>query len=256
MRQALFETIPDDMNVFQREFYFYNSVLDLFRTVIEANKEDSYMMEFTSTPFPLPGDLTFNRGLEEPLVLENLSPAGYKMWPDEFNGIDLPHALISLETYGKLHALGMVLLDTEAIRDDNLKKLIDIDVMKLMTENVQKIIDKGMAAFINWMDENEEHASKANLEYLLKDRNYMKLLEEKFMKGKNEEIQAIIHGDARSNNIMFKYGSDCTTPVGVVLIDFQMSYSFTPFFDLVYFFMLSLSADILIPNYSTLIQRY
>ena len=255
IRQAVFETIPDDFFLFQREFFIYNSVHDLFKNIIEEEGEDASMLDFVSTPFPLPGDLTFNRGLEEPLVLENLSPAGYRMWSDEFNGLDLAHALIALETYGKVHALGMVLLEKNAIDDDNLKRLLDVDAIKLMTENLLEMIDKGMKAFIDWLDENDDKDSKAKLKHLLKDRNYMIIFEDKFKKGKNDEIPTIIHGDARSNNIMFKYGSDEITPVGVVLIDFQMSYSFTQFFDLVYFFMISVSADVLIPNYSTLIRR-
>ena len=77
----------------------------------------------------------------------------------------------------------------------------------------------------------------------------------RFMGNVVTPIDTCCHGDFWSNNIMFKYGSDGITPVGVVLVDFQMSYSFTQFFDLVYFFMISLSSDVLIPNYPTLIQR-
>ena len=48
---------------------------------------------------------------------------------------------------------------------------------------------------------------------MLKDRNYMIIYEDKFKKGKNNEIQTIIHGDANFNNMMFKYGNDGITPV-------------------------------------------
>ena len=218
MRQAVFETIPDDCFLFQREYFIYNSVHDLFKNVIEEAGEDASMLDFVSTPFPLPGELTFNRGLEEPLVLENLSPAGYRMWSDEFNGLDLAHALLALETYGKVHALGMVLLEKNAIDDGNLKELLDVDAMKWMTKNLLEMFDKGIQAFINWLDENGDQDSKNKLKHLLKDRNYLVMYEDKFKKGKNDEIQTIIHGDARSNNIMFKYGSDGITPIGVVLI--------------------------------------
>ena len=39
--------------------------------------EEANILDFVSTPFPIPGELTFNRGLEGPLVLENISPTGY-----------------------------------------------------------------------------------------------------------------------------------------------------------------------------------
>merc|ERR1719508_241722 len=40
LRQMLFETFPADTHLFQREFYFYNSVRNLFQTVIEDETDD------------------------------------------------------------------------------------------------------------------------------------------------------------------------------------------------------------------------
>merc|ERR1719470_492223 len=37
---------------------------------------------------------------------------------------------------------------------------------------------------------------------------------------------------------------------------FRMLFFFNPFFDLIYFFLLSVSADVLIPNYQPLLNRY
>ena len=256
IRQQLFDTLPEDFYMFQREFYFYNSVLDLFKGVIEDEGEDVDILDFASNPLTLPGQLTFNRGFEEPLVLENLSFDGYKMWEDEFNGLDLAHAIVSLETFGKMHALGMVLFDKKVVKDDNLCQLLEFDYFKMFTDQMLGMVDNGMKAVVEWMAENDvEEESITKMECLLNDRNYVKMMTESFEKGKSEEMQVILHGDARSNNILYKYGSDGRTPVGVKLVDFQGSFSFCPFFDLVYFFMLSVSADVLIPNYQTLVSR-
>ena len=220
-RQQLFETLPDDFFMFQREFYFYNSVLDRFKSLIEEEGEDGAILDFASGPLTLPGELTFNRGFEEPLVLENLSPAGYKMWDDEFGGLDLPHAIISLETIAKMHALGMVLLEKKTIDDENLVKLLQWDLTKLMNDSLLDMIDSGINTFIDWLAVHDEQDSKSKLAYLLKDRNYMTVLRDNVVKGKADKLQVILHGDAKTNNIMFKYGSDDTTPVGVALVDFQ-----------------------------------
>ena len=214
------------------------------------------MLDFAAKPFPVNGDLSFNRGYEEPLVLENLAESGYRMWPDEFNGLDIQHVMVCMETYGKLHGLGMALLDKNMITDDNLDKLMNLDMTTLYTDIVMGMVDKGMAAFIDWLKENNEEESKCKLEYLLKDRNYMNVAKNKFEEGKKDEMRTIMHGDARINNMMFTYGSDKVTPVGMTLLDFQVFIIFVPFYDLIYFFAMSVPATILMANYSSFISRY
>jgi hypothetical protein len=51
------------------------------------------------------------RALTEPLLLEDLGDSVFKMWDDEFNGLDLPHTLKVMEALGKHHALGMVFVE-------------------------------------------------------------------------------------------------------------------------------------------------
>jgi len=256
VRQTLFEALPRDAFFFEREFYFYNSALDLYKSLIANEGEDMSMVDFVATSLPLPGDLSFSRGYEEPLVLEDLSASGYRMWPDEFNGLDVKHIMVCLETYGKLHGLGMVLLDKKKITDDNLNKLINMDITTFYTDLVKDMVDRGMANFIDWFSKNKEEESKSKLESLLKDRNYMKVLKNSFEKGKKDEMRTLTHGDARSNNFLFKYDSDDVTPVGMVLLDFQAAIICSPFYDLLYFFTMSVSANVLQANYSSFISRY
>merc|ERR1719312_1408288 len=125
-----------------------------------------------------------------------------------------------------------------------------LDITALYTDIIKDMADKGMAAFIDWLAKNNEEESKCKLESfskdsslhldssafidwlaknneeeskcklesLLKDRNYMNVVKDKFEEGKEEEMRTIMHNDARSNNIMFKYGSDNVTPVGMTLL--------------------------------------
>jgi len=258
LRQMLFGFFPEDAYLFQREFYFYNSVQNLFKIVIEDESEDvEDILDFIPRPLTLPGQLTFNRGMEEPLTFENLLSSGFRMWKDEFNGFDLAHAEVCMDTYGKLHALGLVLFEKKIVEDENIVKLLDHDIMKLFTAPLLGIVDKGMEAFRDWMVNNDyEKQSIAKLEHQLSERNYLKTVAKAFEEGKRHELQVILHGDARSNNILFKYESDNKTPVQAKLVDFQSTFFFNPFFDLVYFLALSVSADVLIPNYQTLLSRY
>ena len=223
---------PDDHYMFQKEFYFYNSVQNLFERVIEDEEEDvKDILNFIPRSMTLPGQITFNRGLNEPLTFENLSASGYRMWKDEFSGLDLAHAGIGLETLGKMHALGIVLFEKKLVEDEN--KLLNFDMMKMFKGPLLDIIDKGMTAFKDWMvNNNLENKSIEKLEDELHDRNYLKTVAKLFKEGKRHELQLIQHGDARSNNILFKYANDNTTPVKAKLVDYQMTMFFNPFLTL------------------------
>ena len=183
-RQRLFESLPGDFFMFQREFYFYNLILDIFNSIIQEEGEDGSFLDFVSRPLTLPGELTFNRGFDEPLVLENLSSGGFKMWDDEFGGLNLSHAIVSLETLAKMHGLGMVLLEKKTIDDENLVKLLQWDLTKLMNDSLLDMIDSGINTFIDWLAVHDEQDSKSKLAYLLKDRNYMTVLRDNVGKEK------------------------------------------------------------------------
>ena len=117
--------------MFEREFYFYNSLCDLFKTVIEDQHQNAdHILEFLPVPLTLPGEMSPGRGIEEPLVFESLTTSGYTMWKDEFNGLDLEHASIALQTFGKMHAVGLVLHETKILQDDNLLQLLSVDIIK------------------------------------------------------------------------------------------------------------------------------
>ena len=78
--------------MFQREFYFYNSVRKSYEEIVEVETENAYeILNFLPKPFTLPGPLTFSRGFEEPLVLEDLSQLGYARGEDDIKGFDLNH---------------------------------------------------------------------------------------------------------------------------------------------------------------------
>ena len=240
---------------FQREFIFYNSMRDLFKDVIEVSNEDvSNILDFIPKPYTLPRPYTFDKGLEAALIFEDLSKDGYRMWKDEFNGLDIPHAAVALEAYGKLHALGMVLLEKGDVKDEIITKLFNFNPATACM--IFEINDKALESFQDWMIKNNyDKEALAKLKHEIKDRNYVKTVERLYEEGKTHELQVIQHYDARSNNIMFKYKEDNKTPDKANLVDFQFSSFSPPFCDLVYFLALSVSSDDLIPNYQYLIDR-
>ena len=64
------------------------------------------------------------------------------------------------------------------------------------------------------------------------------MMSEMFREGKLHELQVVAHGDARSNNMLFKYDSESQNPIEAKLVAFHSSLFFHPVFDHVYFLML------------------
>jgi len=178
---------PDDFFMFQKEFYFYNCVQNLFKIVIEDEEESvEDILNFIPRVLTLSGQITFNRGKTEPLTIENLSSSGYRMWKDEFSGLDLDHAGIGLETLGKMHALGIVLFEKKLVEDENIVKLMDYDMMKMFRGPLSDVFDKGITSFRDWMvNNNLDNKSIAKLEDQLYERNYLKTVAKLFKEGKN-----------------------------------------------------------------------
>jgi len=256
LRKRIFDSFPPELYPFQREFFFFHSVRNLFNNVIEENARDvSNLLDFIPKPYILHGPVTFNQGLEEPLTCEDLSKVGYRIWKDEFNGLDIPHAEVALEAYGRLHALGMVLFEKGEVKDENIRKLFNFNPATACM--IPEIVEGGLKTFRDWMKNNNYAKNAVEIvEKEMKDRNYLKTVAKLFEEGKSHEMQVIQHFDARSNNMLFNYAADNTTPMKAKLVDFQCSSFFPPFWDLVYFLALSVSSDSLIPNYQTLIERY
>ena len=53
-----------------------------------------------------------------------------------------------METYGKLHALGLVLHEAKIIQDDNLLQLLNRDDTKTYVPSMIEKVYEGMEAFI------------------------------------------------------------------------------------------------------------
>ena len=256
MRKRIFDSFPPELYPFQREFFFFHSVRNLFNKVIKENLKDvGNLLDFIPKPYILQRPVTFNQGLEEPLTCEDLSKVGYKNWKDEFNGLDIPHAEVALEAYGRLHALGIVLFEKEEIKDENLTKLFNFNPATAFI--IPEIVEKGLKTFCDWMKNNNYAKNAVEIvENEMEDRNYLKTVKKLFEEGQSHEMQVIQHFDARSNNMLFNYAADNTTPMKAKLVDFQSSSFFPPFWDLIYFLAMSVSSESLISNYETLIERF
>ena len=243
--------------MFQREFYFYNSVRKSFEEIVETETENiDEMLDFLSKSFTLPGPLTFDRGFEEPLVLEDLTQLGYTRGKDDIKGFDLNHTEVAMGAFGQLHALGMVLLEKKGLDEDNLVELLDLDMRMIFTAPFIELTEKGMISLKEWMLENNySKEALENLDKKLDNKNWKKDFEQLYEEGKAHELQTIQHGDANCYNVLFKYDTETGRPTSSKLVDFQVCSCFPPFYDLTFFLGVWVQSDVLIPHYNTILER-
>ena len=111
------EGFPGDAFIFQREFDFYHYVCKLFHIVDKEKKQRSY---WQSQLYPKSIEDTNSNNIEPRhwirLIFEDLRLVGFRIWKNEFDGLDLSHALIAIETFAKFHAPGMMIRKKEKIQ--------------------------------------------------------------------------------------------------------------------------------------------
>jgi len=127
----------------------------------------------------------------------------------------------------------------------------------MITEPLLALYDDGIEAIVEWTENNAEYGDVAiKLKNLLSERKYLKKVNELFEEGKNGDFKVFQHGDIRCNNILFKYEEDDLTPVKVKIVDYHLSFCSNPFSDLVFFFVVSLSAETFQHHYDHLMERF
>jgi len=214
--------------------------------------------------FHLPGKFSYERALMEPIVLEDVGVKGFTMWKEEVKGLDLKHALKVVEIQARYHAVGATFLAKSGQQWEDpevevyFKEMINqVDIEKIFTEPLKLMIDSASKMFLEYIERAEKDAeSISNAKAMLEDRNYVKEWITAFERWDSSPFQAILHGDSRGNNYMFKYDSNNEVPVDVKFVDFQSSFRSVPWYDLLYFFTTSVSSKVLRSDLETILTNY
>lgn len=181
------------------------------------------------------------------LVLEDLSPLGYKMMPRQY-GLDLNHCTMVIQKLAKMHAASLVLISKEPETKDFFK-----DGMYFESEMVRAWMRNGLESVVEVAQQwpgCEKYAKKLKaLGEKAIDRG-IKACERNL-----EEFNVLNHGDCWSNNILFSY-----YPNGVLkdarFVDFQLVTYKSPAVDLHYFIATSTSSEVRIKHLDTLLNTY
>lgn len=188
------EEVSTDL-AYETEIYFYSEVVATFNRFQTERKVSDPFVEvakyFCGT----------RKEGEEALALENLKAAGYVLWQKE-KLMDDEHASIMFRTYAKYHALSYALRDQQP-------------------ETYAKLVDGLPRFLLDYLDSKdsfrilENSLGKEAIESLEKDHPEIRKHCAKYEKSTFNEIRKVMglksafpviaHGDAWSNNFMFRY---------------------------------------------------
>ncbi|XP_060532512.1 uncharacterized protein LOC132705722 [Cylas formicarius] len=211
---------------FVREVHMYSKVFPSFQRFVKEKKVEPFQFVAECFGTLLSEDM-------EIIFCQNLKKIGYELH-DRFIPFNMNHLALTLESYGKYHALSFVMRDQQP------------DIFQKLSE--MECVWSAFAAsetFPPMLKEVEKH-----LYQILEDSNEMEMLKKfkarftgdfeqtwKNLTTAYEEQSVITHGDCWNNNFMFKYDpADVTklAPEKVVMLDFQISKLASPVLDLAY----------------------
>ncbi|KAK9512722.1 hypothetical protein O3M35_001087 [Rhynocoris fuscipes] len=232
----------NNFSVFKNEAKFYSDVLTKFEQLMDDyndNREKLWCNMIGYKPYTA-------------IVFEDLKAQNFKM-ADRKKFLDKNHALLVLNSLGRFHAMGHVLLKQGLVSKEDLMKFR----YEMDTPVISKLLECGLKQLCNviendWPDQWNDIATRlrAQIDVVVRKIKYLsKSVESKF--------QTICHGDVWTCNLMFKYCPyDEKVPVAVKFLDFQEPFVNTNTIDILYFMYISVLYEVRKRNYDELLAEY
>lgn len=167
----------------------------------------------------------------EIIIMENAKSLGYKMW-DKKLLMNQEHVNIAFVEFGKLHGLAYALKDQHPEIYQGILDKFPGNVLEEIGEGfipgLQALAEKGKLLLC---PEKQGSAYECYSKYVDSMPEFQRNLVHQ-----KDEYSIIIHGDAWSSNIMFKYDdhSNQSIPKQMILLDFQMIREGSPVLDIAY----------------------
>lgn len=230
---------------FEREVFMYTYIISIFQS-LETECQVDYLSKFLPKTYG-----TLLRDGEEVVILQNLKAAGYELH-DRFQPLNIDHLKLTLDNYGKFHALGMAFKHKNpAVFQDKIASLPCL--AKGFLEGMVNLLQVAEKTMLSILEEAEESYLTEKLRKMFPN-GYLKEYKEILDVG--EENCTLIHGDCWNNNYMFKYiDSEQTKPESVAFLDFQMIKAGSPVLDLSYH-IYSTSSGAELEQFDVLLETY
>ncbi|XP_071867676.1 uncharacterized protein isoform X1 [Bombus fervidus] len=195
---------------------------------------------------------TYYIKMERPmcLILEDLAPLGFRMANRQL-GLDMDHCILAIQGLARFHAASVALCEKEPkqkelywkgmFNEANTKDIVQFFKMSCISL---------ARAMESWPQNGKRYAEKVKN---FSEKVYIKGLES--MRRKDDEFNVINHGDAWTNNMMFRYDKN-DKPIDHIFVDFQISVYTSPAIDLLYFLNTSINEEISNNGTDSLVEEY
>ncbi|XP_035726426.1 uncharacterized protein LOC118443476 [Vespa mandarinia] len=235
--------------IFLQEIYFYKEILPIFNNFLR-----NYNMSIDNIPLMYKYSDTDK---EEILILEDLKVKNYIMKETKF--LDYPHARLALRSLGKFHAYSFAI----RVKDPEAFKILKLINEPLFYRETSRFINQDMYARTKALcDIVEKSLENEDKRYQEKFREFAKNIFNimiEIVQGSNAEPYAVVnHGDAWTNNFLFKYKENERTyePEDLCFLDFQICRYASPVLDICYTLFCSTLYEIRNENYDELLRNY
>lgn len=198
--------------VFDREVYMYSKVLPAF-VRFQQEKGLSEADSFLSFPkvYSCEEDFENNTYI---LIMEDLRPKNYQMWPKE-KTVPLNHELLVMKELGKLHGISFAMKDQRPNEFDEFKGMKDTFSELVLHGKMRSFMNKSIERAANVL-KNPEH-KKLMLNFR---KTYVETIDDFLAGPLSKEYGVINHGDCWNNNFLYQYSDDNVSDINFLIIDF------------------------------------
>lgn len=198
--------------VFDREVYMYSKVLPAF-VRFQQEKGLSEADSFLSFPkvYSCEEDFENNTYI---LIMEDLRPKNYQMWPKE-KTVPLNHELLVMKELGKLHGISFAMKDQRPNEFDEFKGIKDTLSEMVLHGKMRSFMNKSIERAANVL-KNPEH-KKLMLNFR---KTYVETIDDFLAGPLSKEYGVINHGDCWNNNFLYQYSDDNVSDINFLIIDF------------------------------------
>lgn len=224
------------VNLYKKEHSVYTDLLPKVYDLLQTVKYFSPRLLYSNSSYTL--------------VFDDLKACGYVM-ADRYKLLDYVHCALCLKTLARFHAASVVLIEKHPDIVDHVawEFLYSEEKKQWNREN----LDAMSGIFVNTVESwNVFENFKART-----DRFWETIVDEvtELCKPRKNSLNVVNHGDAWTNNMLFKY-DDSGRPIDIKMIDFQVCRYTSPVMDILYLLFTSAGEDVLKTRLSELIAAY
>ncbi|CAH1111217.1 unnamed protein product [Psylliodes chrysocephalus] len=206
----------------QREVAFYRDIVPIFQ---QFQQEKSLKEPFQALPKCYTAFQTENA---EVIIQENMTIKGYVLHNRRIP-MNINHIKLVLSNYAKFHAISLAIRDQKPKVFETIEKTC-YDMVLEKISMIGAMYEKSVRKVIKNLNEVGRMDLKKRYEKLV-EPNVVEIVKDLLLDVPDERV--LTHADCHNGNFMFEYkdGNE-ESPINMVLLDFQVTFVFSPILDL------------------------